>query len=192
MLCQPTKAKHTRIVGDRTPDNVQFFPLLATLFPQAKFIHLVRDGRDCAVSAWYYNLCMDAASLTRQCASIDEFAVYHTQAWVADVGRGLKFAAEHPGRCLTIRYEDLSRHTLTLLRQVCGFLGASLDSAVLQACCAAADFGKLSGGRKRAQEDRNSLFRRGVLGDWRNHFDKPTELALRKKVEPRLSRLRYL
>jgi tetratricopeptide (TPR) repeat protein len=39
-------------VVDKTPDNYHFLGLLATLFPQATFIHCRRDLRDVAVSCW--------------------------------------------------------------------------------------------------------------------------------------------
>jgi hypothetical protein len=55
LLDLPDKLDPARIVGDKTPDNVRDFSLLATMFPQAKFIHIVRDARDCAVSAFFHN-----------------------------------------------------------------------------------------------------------------------------------------
>jgi Sulfotransferase family len=35
---------------EKTPDYVRHIPLLHALFPQAKFVHIVRDGRDVALS----------------------------------------------------------------------------------------------------------------------------------------------
>jgi hypothetical protein len=191
MLGQPPKAQAAHCVGDKTPDNVRFFPLLATLFPRARFIHLVRDGRDCTVSAWFHNLRVDAVALTRRFPSLGDFASYYAQIWVENVSLGAKFAAAQPKRCLAVRYEDLSQGPLHLLGLLCEFLGASRDTAVLQACCAAADFAALSGGRSRGVEDRGSFFRRGVPGDWRSHFDGQIDLAFRAKAEPWLSGYRY-
>ncbi len=36
--------------GDKTPLYMQYLPLLERLFPDARFVHLVRDGRDAALS----------------------------------------------------------------------------------------------------------------------------------------------
>ncbi len=36
--------------GDKTPIYASYIPLLHDLFPQARFIHLIRDGRDVALS----------------------------------------------------------------------------------------------------------------------------------------------
>ena len=41
-------------VGEKTPENVFFFPQLKALFPQAKFIGIARDPRDALTSAWYF------------------------------------------------------------------------------------------------------------------------------------------
>jgi Sulfotransferase family len=192
MLTQPARAETVPIVGDKTPDNVRLFPLLATLFPQARFIHIVRDGRDCTVSAWYHNLRINAAALTRRYPTFGDFAGYFAQVWVDNVSQGAKFAAAQPERCMAVRYEDLAHQPLRLLDRLCDFLGASRDPAVLRDCCAAADFNRLSGGRPRGQEDRESFFRHGVAGDWRSHFDTHTDVAFRAKVEPWMSGFRYL
>jgi hypothetical protein len=191
LLCSPDKVDPA-IVGDKTPDNVRHFPLLATMFPQAKFIHILRDARDCAVSAWFHNQRVNPEPFSKHFASFHEFTDALAKAWVLNVSLGAKFAAEQPERCLTIRYEDLSRDPLGLFKQVCRFLGASTDPAFLEACCAAADFPRLSGGRSRGQEDRGSFFRQGLPGDWRRHFDASAELAFRAKVEPWISTFRYL
>jgi len=191
MLRQPDKANTVGIIGDKTPDNVRSFLLLATLFPRSKFIHIVRDARDCAVSAWFHNLRLNSPQVIKRFASFGEFAGNFAQIWAGNVRLGATFAAENPGRCVTIRYEDLCANPPKILDGLCGFLGASRDPSVLLACCAGADFARLSGGRPRGQEDRHSFFRRGLPGDWRGHFDAPTEQAYRAKAEPWMSNFRY-
>lgn len=192
LLCPPDKVDVSRIVGDKTPDNVRHFPLLAAMFPQARFIHIVRDARDCAVSAWFHNTRISPEPFKKHFDSFEAFSGAFAKAWVLNVSLGAKFAAQQPTRCLTIRYEDLSQDAVAVFARVCGFLGASTDPAVLQACCAAADFASLSGGRSRGQEDRASFFRQGLPGDWRGHFDASSDLAFRAKVEPWISAFRYL
>src|SRR5438094_522137 len=36
--------------GDKTPRYVEHIPLLASLFPSARFLHIIRDGRDVVLS----------------------------------------------------------------------------------------------------------------------------------------------
>ena len=46
------------IWGDKTPNYLLYLPLLKTLFPKAKFVHIIRDVRDYCLSinaAWQKN-----------------------------------------------------------------------------------------------------------------------------------------
>ena len=43
-----------RVVGDKTPQHTVGMPLLHQLYPQAKFINIIRDPRDTATSAWFH------------------------------------------------------------------------------------------------------------------------------------------
>src|SRR5262245_16176765 len=44
------KAQGKSLVGDKTPDYVRSIPTLHALWPRAKFVHLIRDGRDVCLS----------------------------------------------------------------------------------------------------------------------------------------------
>lgn len=52
-------------------------------------------------------------------------------------------------------------------------------------------FEKLSGGRKRGEDDVKSHFRKGVAGDWRNHFTPKIERAFKDRYGELLVRLGY-
>lgn len=43
-----------RAIGEKTPENVFFFPRLKKLFPQSKFVAIARDPRDVLTSAWHF------------------------------------------------------------------------------------------------------------------------------------------
>ena len=44
-------AGSVRVVGDKTPQHTISLPMLAQLYPEAKFIQVIRDPRDVATSA---------------------------------------------------------------------------------------------------------------------------------------------
>ncbi len=44
------KSQGKAMSGEKTPDYVRRLPLLSSLFPNAKFLHIIRDGRDVALS----------------------------------------------------------------------------------------------------------------------------------------------
>jgi hypothetical protein len=103
---------------EKTPQHVQHLRALGEMFPQAKFVHVIRDGRDCAASfhrRWY-----------RQ----PELTVFRWKKVVA-MGRaqGRELGAS---RYLEVRYEDLTARPEPALRAICEFLGLPFDAAVLE------------------------------------------------------------
>jgi hypothetical protein len=56
------------------------------------------------------------------------------------------------------------------IRRAMKVLGVDDSAPAVEACVAAGAFKALSGGRAPGQEDRGNFFRKGVAGDWTNHF----------------------
>lgn len=106
--------------GDKTPYYTPDIDVLNQIFPRAKFIQVLRDGRDVALSqrdiGWLSN---------------NSFALAQDWRWKTTlchkVGRSLG-----PGRYLEVRYEDLVREPETSLRMVCAFLGEEFDPQMLR------------------------------------------------------------
>ncbi len=96
--------------GDKTPRYRSFIPQLARLFPEAKFIHVLRDGRDTALSAWR------APFVPRTWSA----AAYEWRNALRDARTGQRFLPS--GDFLEIRYEGLILDPQAVLTEVCGFL----------------------------------------------------------------------
>ena len=189
LLMTPAKAGTARAVGEKTPDNFMLFPELAELFPGARFIHIVRDGRDCATSAWFHNQRVDAAEQAEGFGTLDAYVETFARHWATEVARCWAWCEARPQQCLQVRYEDLVAQPDLVLRSLFRFLGVTVSDAQLADCRRQAAFEKLTRGRKVGQEDRSSLFRRGVPGDWRNHFtvaDNARFLAIAGDLSTRL------
>lgn len=95
---------------DHTPENISYADTLLELFPRAKFIHIVRDGRAVAASImpldWGPNTIIKASRW-----------------WMRMTSFGL--AAEHtlgPQCVMRVRYEDLVFRPEKTLKQLCEFL----------------------------------------------------------------------
>jgi hypothetical protein len=105
--------------GDKTPRYVDHIPLLARLFPDALFIHQIRDGRDVALSY------ADVPFGPKSVAAAAELWSSRVRAGMA-AGRALG-----PERYIEVRYEALvtepERHT----RALCEFLGLSFEPEML-------------------------------------------------------------
>lgn len=87
--------------------------------PDSRFLHIIRDGRDVALS--HQTMPFGAGNIA-ECAL----------AWRHRVGQNLRMGAIlGPNRYLAIRYEDLILEPESTLRRVCDFLGVPFSSAML-------------------------------------------------------------
>jgi hypothetical protein len=105
--------------GDKTPGYVNNLPLLLQLFPRAKFLHIVRDGRDAALSLMPLSFGPNTVFVT-------------AQKWKHWVQHGLSFAEGHPEAIHMVRYEDLTDDPETVLRGICEFLGEDFCEEMLE------------------------------------------------------------
>jgi Sulfotransferase family len=102
--------------GDKTQANIHHLPLLAGLFPEAKFIHAVRDGRDVALAH-------------TDGTKIEQVAV----SWKRRVTAGREAGqALGPDRYIESRFEQLIDDTETSVRRVCEFIDLPFDPQMLK------------------------------------------------------------
>ncbi|MCP3905644.1 MAG: sulfotransferase [Planctomycetes bacterium] len=160
---------NVRAVGDKTPETALSLVGVKRVYPGAKLLHVIRDGRDGAVSGW--------AHLKRQgedgCfASFAEYAEYFARRhWVGYVSAARRDAVHWQDDYHEVRYEDLHDRPQETLRRILDFLEIEHDADAVDRCVRCASFEALSGGRRRGDEDTRSHYRKGVVGDWRNQFD---------------------
>ena len=104
--------------GDKRPAYYRDVPALLRLFPDAQFVHLVRDGRDCVASLqrmpWWRQ--GTAAAVATWVEAIDYGARW---------GRRLGSGTWHE-----LRYESLVAEPEHELRRLCAFLGEEYDDAM--------------------------------------------------------------
>ncbi len=122
-------AKHAKPRwGDKTPAYMRYLPLLERLFPEALFVHLIRDGRDCALSF----LQMPDEAATRTWAHPESAAGFGCQ-WVSEIrdaqALGLRVGTS---RYREVRYEDLVAEPERVVREVCEFASLSFEPAMLE------------------------------------------------------------
>jgi hypothetical protein len=106
--------------GDKTPAAVGALPRLAQLFPEARFIHLIRDGRDVALSH---------VATETGIKRVAEVAVI----WKDLVERGhIDGGSLGPQRYRELRYEQLVEDPEGVLRYLCEFIELDFDSQMLR------------------------------------------------------------
>lgn len=158
-----------RFLGDRTPEAACGILPLATLYPDAKFIHVIRDGRDGAVSGWAH---LGRGGGRGRFPRFADYAEYFARGhWVPYIRRARAAGRRLPGRYVEVRYEDLSRDASGQARRLLSFLGADDGPEMVRRCTERSAFQALSGGRRPGEEDPSSHLRKGVVGDWMSRFD---------------------
>lgn len=107
--------------GDKTPGYVRHMPLLAELFPEARFVHIIRDGRNVALSSLQLR--------GWGAKSVEEAAVD----WARQVRIGRR-AGERlgPRRYMEINYEELIDDTKGVVQRLCGFLELPFADSMLR------------------------------------------------------------
>lgn len=107
----------TRI--DHTPNNILFFNPLNRLFPESKFVFIVRDPR--AVYASVKNLDWGANTALRL-----------SDLWTEYVAMYYALKQLHSNRVLLIKYEDIVSDPGYFVKQICAFTGLDYDESILQ------------------------------------------------------------
>ena len=108
--------------GDKTPHYVTALPRIARALPEARFIHVIRDGRDVALST---NRRLVELRGSRP-VPVERMA----KRWQHRIltARGITQIAD---RYLEVRYEDLVLDTELSLRRVCEFIELEYDPGML-------------------------------------------------------------
>ncbi len=115
------------VYADKYPPYCEQIALLDKLWPQARFVHILRDGRDVLASA--LAAFVNDRGWRRERTVPAQAAI--VQQWVRQVSAARKYAATlAPGRYLEIRYEELTTRPREVLASVVSFAGLELDAAL--------------------------------------------------------------
>ena len=105
--------------GDKTPQYLDRMPLISALLPEARFVHIIRDGRDVALSwqkTWF--------------APSQDLAVL-AQLWEQAIRFGQTDATRLP-HYMEIRFEALVEQPERELRRLCAFVELPFSDAMLR------------------------------------------------------------
>lgn len=182
-----------RYLGDKTTTHFcTQIEEIARTFPEARFLHMLRDGRDVVVSDMFLlfkelekrEMPEDAR---REAAAAREHHVfgkggrvplfrpavlrYLATEWATAVSGGRRAQTLlGPGQWHEVRYERIAERPIEELGAILNWLGVAADSAQVEHLVKTHTFEQLSGGRSRGQEDPTAEWRKGIAGDWKNHF----------------------
>ncbi len=114
------ESKHKKIFVEQTPWQGQRIDILNELFPDAKYIHIVRDGRDVAISfartPWWHN-------------DIGQ----NLERWHTEVSQIIESSKKilRADQLLQVRYEDFVEQPEAELKRICQFLAIDFEDAMI-------------------------------------------------------------
>jgi hypothetical protein len=110
--------------GDKTPMYMRHLLMLRRLFPDSRYVHLIRDGRDAALSFLDMPKGVAFETWAHPRTVADFAAVWRTEVAAARRLRG--------DRYLEVRYEDLVADARRVLKRICSFAGLPYEAAMAE------------------------------------------------------------
>lgn len=146
-------------------------------FPNARFLHIVRDGRDVALSHETYKY---GLSTTLECA----------EKWRNDLWTNLKMGGMlDKNQYMVVRYEDLVLDSETTLTQICQFFGLPYSPAMLEYPTMV---------KRKVPKDRRSLWPmldqppvKSKVYRWKNEMSKSKRIVFEGAARDMLKHLDY-
>lgn len=216
LLEELSKNPGAKVVGDKTPHYVFVLDEVRSIYPEARIIHILRDGRDVVLSNLFntWNRAEDRggaakappevlekrdrffadpeAFLARESIFTEEMLRRVAQGWSRTVHKGLEDGQEMFGeKCVQVKYEDLLQAPVEHVQRLLSFLDVSDEEDLISSMIEENSFEKMSGGRQRGDDDPNSFFRKGLAGDWKNYFTERDKQIFKNQAGDALIRLGY-
>jgi Sulfotransferase family len=152
--------------GDKTPYYVAHIDEIRSVFPDARIVHVVRDGRDVALSL-----------LRVPFGPANVWAAAHQ--WRDAVRAGDDAAARLGDDMLTIRYENLVAAPAAIAPVICAFLGIAYDDGMLAVEETPPD--RLAAGQEAWFTELYAGITGASVGKWRRQM-RPSDVALFESV----------
>lgn len=181
-------------IGDKTTTHYTAkVDTLHRLFPDGRFLCMVRDGRDVVVSDHFmrlrdkdFNAYPGRGSEDARKAFVRYYegggvegpeCPFFTQDtlgmllnnWARSIRGGMRAKEIYKDAYYEVKYERLVEQP-TLLKGILEFLDVRSDDAMVNWIVDTCRFERFAEGRKRGEANLNSEYRKGIIGDWKNYF----------------------
>lgn len=165
--------------ADCTPDHLLYVQQIKREIPDALIVHIVRDGRDVALSfaqqGWAHPLPWDREQ------TLNVAALY----WSWIVGQGRKHSAALGSDYLEVHYEDLVTHPQSVLDAIAAFIGQELNYEKIKAV----GVGSVSAPNSSFGADSGGSF--NPVGRWKSKLSTSQLEQLEILIGDRLQQLGY-
>lgn len=151
-----------------------------------RYAVLFRDLRDVAVSNIFYvrNTPWHPEHPHYREKSVQEGLAVFAERTLGDYEQWVRSWARNadPERSVILRYEEMLSDVEGCLKRVAGLFGLDASEETIREIAARNSFSAMSGGRNRGEASESDFVRKGVAGDWRNHFTPALRELYRQKI----------
>jgi Sulfotransferase family len=117
------------LVGDKTGEYSRWLPTLHGLWPDARFIHLIRDGRDVCLSVLSWREEPGASRFSTWSSDrVSTCALW----WMRNVALAQEAGASLGDLYHEVRYEELVNQPERVCKEICAFLDLPYDDSMLR------------------------------------------------------------
>ena len=178
------KSPHATHVLDKHPAYRDRVELILQFIPNARLIHVIRDGRDVALSSI-------AASRTLQWGhrSVDEAG----RGWVRDI-QAARVGQKYPDQYLEVRYEDLHAQCGETLQRVFEFCDLPLENCDVDRIADEHRYDKMKSELSSPDSSRSAPsghYRKGISGGWREEMSAFDRYCMDRQAGDLLCELGY-
>ena len=113
----------------KTPDDIRYLDFLGKLFPESKYIHIYRDGRDVACSTYNQKGKYFGDSVLQEFGELTQ--INSLRRWVDWESRADNFLMKKENKAIHCSYEDLITKPDTVLRKLCKFLNVKYEKSMI-------------------------------------------------------------
>lgn len=168
--------KEVKVFGEKSPDYINSIEDIVQWYPDAKFIYIVRDPKDVALS--YYHHCRreekyydqgiiqqvkDLRIPLKRERGKESLILDAITLWKSDQTIISTMKKRFPKRFITVKYEDMKNPET--LNKVYSFIGAKSSIELSNCVLEATDI------NERPRSEENSFFTFGKSGNWKEHMD---------------------
>lgn len=177
--------QNKELLALKTPQDIKYLEFLLSLFPDSKYVHIFRDGRDSA--------CSLVENKSKVFGAIDDYGeLNHFNAFKRWYDWELKIRNlldDKDPRKIRIRYEDLVTDPEPLLKSVCEFIGVDFEPDIV-------NYSKFDHSLPKWEAGSHDLKHKKKIDDtsigrWKDHFSREESDHINKQYGKFLRSLGY-